>query len=210
MTARISRTRGAYRGKRAFDLTLLAVGAAPAVTVGLACAIAVRADSPGPALFRQVRMGRDGEPFVAVKFRTMIDAPNPLYPDPARITRVGRLLRRTSLDELPQIINVLRGEMSIVGPRPAVPYQVERYDAVQRGRLAVRPGITGLAQVHGRNSLTWGERIRWDLTYVERQSLRLDVSILLRTVAVVLGGAGTEGHPVDDPIAAEPEDGPAG
>jgi lipopolysaccharide/colanic/teichoic acid biosynthesis glycosyltransferase len=199
-----------FTGKRILDLALLAVGALPAVLVGLACGLLVRASSPGPVLFRQERVGRDGRPFIAFKFRSMRDGPNPLYPDASRITPVGRVLRRTSLDELPQLINVLRGEMSIVGPRPALRYQVGRYDAVQRGRLAVRPGITGLAQINGRNEIAWGERIAWDLQYVEQQSVGLDLTIIARTFVVVALGRGVHGHSADDPIAAVPEAEPKG
>ncbi len=207
MTSSAERPRGPFRGKRAVDLALLALGAVPAAVVGAACALAIRADDGGPIFFRQERIGRDGRPFIAYKFRSMLDGPNPLYPDASRITAVGRVLRRTSLDELPQLINVLRGEMSIVGPRPTLAYQVARYDEVQRGRLAVRPGITGLAQVNGRNELSWGERIAWDLRYVERQSVRLDLEIIVRTVGVVAFGRGVGGHPTDDPLATVPETG---
>lgn len=205
MISQQAQAKRSYGGKRALDLVLLAIGAVPAAAVSLLCAVAVRASGPGPILFRQVRIGRDGKPFVALKFRTMTDGPNPLFPDESRITRVGRVLRRTSLDEVPQLLNVLLGEMSLVGPRPALPYQAERYDARQRGRLAVRPGITGLAQVNGRNSLTWADRIEWDLVYVQRQSLRLDLAIIARTVAVVVLGTGMHGHPTDDPISTVPD-----
>ena len=199
---------GAYQGKRAVDLALLAIGAVPCFAIGLLCAAAVHLSGPGPVIFRQVRIGQDGRPFVALKFRTMLDGPNPLFPDASRITSVGRLLRRTSLDELPQLVNVLRGEMSVVGPRPALPYQVERYAARQRGRLAVRPGITGLAQVSGRNALAWAERIEWDLAYVRHQSPSLDLRILARTIGAVVTGAGVHGHPPVDPISADPPDDP--
>jgi lipopolysaccharide/colanic/teichoic acid biosynthesis glycosyltransferase len=204
------RTRRAYAGKRALDLALLAIAAVPVALVAGVCAVAVRLSGPGPILFRQERIGLDGEPFVPFKFRTMIDGPNPLFPDDSRITPVGRILRRTSLDELPQLLNVLRGEMSVVGPRPALRYQVDRYDARQRGRLAVRPGMTGLAQVNGRNALLWAERIEWDLAYIERMSPRLDLRIIARTVAVVGSGGGVEGHPTVDPISALPNDDPPG
>jgi len=192
-----------YRGKRALDLALLALLSVPAGTVGLACAAAVRLDSRGPALFRQERVGLRGETFEVLKFRTMVDNPdgNPLFPDDAVITRAGRVLRRLSLDELPQLVNVLRGDMSIVGPRPTLAYQVEQYDAFQRRRLEVRPGLTGLAQVNGRNALTWGDRIVWDVRYVDRASLRMDLSILARTLQVILRGEGVSGHPTDDGIA---------
>ena len=162
-------------------------------------------------LFRQARVGRAGEPFVVWKFRTMVHGDNPVLPDADRITAVGRWLRRTSLDELPQLVNVWRGEMSIVGPRPTLAYQVARYDDRQRQRLAVRPGITGLAQIRGRNALTWDERIEHDLEYVQTQSALLDLRIVVATVIPVVTGRGAEGHPVDDPLARpEPPDGPGG
>lgn len=143
----------------------------------------------------------DGVPFRVWKFRTMVDGNNPIFPDESRITRVGALLRRFSLDELPQLINVATGEMSIVGPRPTLAYQVERYDDHQRRRLAVRPGLTGLAQVSGRNSLTWADRINYDVEYVEIQSLATDLSLIVRTFTTILTGDGVEGHPEEDPLA---------
>jgi lipopolysaccharide/colanic/teichoic acid biosynthesis glycosyltransferase len=187
-------------------LVLLAV---PAALIGALCALAVRLDSRGSALYRQERVGQDGRPFTILKFRTMVDAPggNPLHPEADRITRVGRVLRRSSLDELPQLLNVLSGDMSIVGPRPTLAYQVERYDERQRRRLLVRPGLTGLAQVRGRNAITWGERIEYDLDYVARQSLWLDLRLLVATVPALVGGRGAGGHPTEDPIAAPPEHG---
>jgi lipopolysaccharide/colanic/teichoic acid biosynthesis glycosyltransferase len=193
--------RGPYRGKRLVDLVLLALVALPAALVGIPCAIGVRLTSPGPVFFRQERVGRDGRPFRMIKFRTMIHGDNPVFPDAERITSAGRLLRRTSLDELPNLLNVWRGEMSIVGPRPTLGYQVERYTERQRGRLAVNPGLTGLAQIRGRNALTWPERIDHDLEYVATQSAALDVRICLATVRVAFTGAGVEGHPGDDPLA---------
>jgi lipopolysaccharide/colanic/teichoic acid biosynthesis glycosyltransferase len=202
---------GPYRGKRAFDLVLVAVAALPAAVVGGLGALAVRLSSRGPVLFRQERVGRDGEPFSLLKLRTMrADGPNPVFPDADRTTPVGKVLRRTSVDELPQLWNVARGDMSVVGPRPTLGYQVARYSERQRGRLAVRPGLTGLAQVRLRNAAPWAERIELDLDYVERQSLALDVRILVRSVLVVLQGAlgrggGVGGHPADDPIARPPE-----
>jgi lipopolysaccharide/colanic/teichoic acid biosynthesis glycosyltransferase len=146
-------------------------------------------------------VGRDGQPFTILKFRTMIHADNPLHPEKDRITTIGRWLRRSSLDELPQLWNVLRGEMSMVGPRPTLAYQVDRYTPEQRRRLTVLPGITGLAQVHGRNGISWSQRIDLDLEYVERQSLPLDVAIMSRTVFAVVKSEGVEGHPRDDPLA---------
>jgi lipopolysaccharide/colanic/teichoic acid biosynthesis glycosyltransferase len=194
-----------YRGKRVVDLAVLALVAVPAAAVGLACAVAVRLTSPGPVFFRQERIGRDGRPFLVWKFRTMTAGDNPVFPDPDRITSAGRVLRRLSLDELPQLLNVAAGQMSIVGPRPTLAYQVERYDDRQRRRLAVRPGLTGLAQVSGRNSLSWPERIEWDLRYVETQSVSTDLRIIARTVGAMASGDGVGGHPTDDPLAADPE-----
>ena len=189
-----------YRGKRLVDLAVLAFAAVPASLVGIASAVAVKLTSKGPVFFRQQRIGMDGEVFDVIKFRTMLDGPNPLIPDDSRITHAGRVLRRFSIDELPQLLNVAHGEMSIVGPRPALPNQVELYDNRQRGRLAVRPGLTGWAQVNGRNSIPWSERIDLDLEYVQRQSVSLDLQIIGRTVSVMLGGEGIEGHPTDDPM----------
>ncbi|MDQ1436733.1 MAG: hypothetical protein QOK43_362 [Acidimicrobiaceae bacterium] len=194
-----------YAGKRAFDVIVLVVVALPAAVVGAACAAAIKLTSKGPVLFRQTRVGLHGRPFDVCKFRTMVDAPdNPLFPDAAHITTVGRWLRRLSLDELPQLLNVAAGDMSIVGPRPTLAYQVERYTERQRGRLAVRPGLTGLAQVRGRNAISWTERIEHDLEYVARQSIALDLAILARTARAVLGGSGVGGHPLDDALATPP------
>ena len=191
-----------YRGKRIFDLAVLLLVAGPSLLIGAVCALAVKATSRGPVLFRQERVGMNGKPIVVVKFRTMIDDDNPVIPSPDRITRVGRVLRRTSLDELPQLVNVARGEMSIVGPRPTLAYQVQRWTDRQRGRLSVRPGLTGLAQVSGRNDLSWADRIEHDLAYVARQSVRHDLAILVRTVGVMIGGEGSGATAADDPIAA--------
>jgi lipopolysaccharide/colanic/teichoic acid biosynthesis glycosyltransferase len=204
---RMSPPRRPYPGKRLFDLVVTAVLAIPVAAIGAVCALAVRLTSPGPILFRQARVGHNGTTFTMLKFRTMRHdgKPNPLHPDKDRITAVGRVLRRTSLDELPQLVNVARGEMSIVGPRPTLRYQVDRYDERQLGRLAVRPGLTGLAQVQGRNASTWAERIELDLEYVQRQSVLLDCRLLLRTVGALVSGSGVEGHPFDDPIARPDE-----
>jgi lipopolysaccharide/colanic/teichoic acid biosynthesis glycosyltransferase len=190
-----------YRGKRSLDVVLLALVALPAAVLGAVCAVAVRVTSTGPVLFRQVRIGRDGVPFEVLKFRTMLAGDNPIFPDATRITSAGRWLRRLSLDELPQLINVARGEMSVVGPRPTLAYQVERYTDRQRLRLCVAPGLTGLAQVSGRNALSWDARIELDVAYVQTQSIRTDLRILARTLQVVLTGEGAEGHPTDDPLA---------
>lgn len=194
-----------YRGKRVLDLTVLAMVAVPSLLIGAMCAAAIRVTSPGPVFFRQERIGLDGRPFRVWKFRTMVDAPdNPILPDASRITAVGAILRRASLDELPQLINVARGEMSIVGPRPTLAYQVERYDPEQRRRLRVRPGITGLAQIRGRNRISWAERIEHDLEYLDRQSMILDLAILADTVRIVFAGRDAGGHADDDPLSANP------
>lgn len=197
-----------YRGKRVLDLVLLAIAAVPGLVVGAACAVAIRLTSPGPVFFRQERIGMGGAPFTVWKFRTMVTGDNPIFPDPDRITAVGRILRRSSLDELPQLLNVAAGVMSVVGPRPTLRYQVERYDERQWLRLSVRPGLTGLAQVRGRNALSWDERIEHDIEYVQTQSVRTDLSILAASLRVVFSGEGVEEHPHDDAIAAPPPDRP--
>ena len=185
------------RAKRAIDLVVavpLAIALAPALA---AIAVWIRRDSPGPALYKQRRIGLCGRPFTLMKFRTMVVGAEAMgaglrvTADDERITRAGRVLRRLSLDELPQVWNVLRGDMSMVGPRPTVPSQVERYTPRQRRRLAARPGVTGLAQVRGRNAIPWSARIEIDLEYVERWSLLLDARVLARTAAVVLSREGT-------------------
>jgi lipopolysaccharide/colanic/teichoic acid biosynthesis glycosyltransferase len=182
--------------RRAFDVLVSALGLALTSPLLLLAAVAIRIESPGPVLYRQRRIGLDGEPFEMLKLRTMVQGAEHvgaglrIDAGDARITRVGALLRRTSLDELPNLLNVLRGEMAIVGPRPTIPRQVEQYSERQRGRLSVKPGITGWAQVNGRASLPWSERIELDLEYVERRSLWLDLKILALTPKLVLGGGG--------------------
>jgi lipopolysaccharide/colanic/teichoic acid biosynthesis glycosyltransferase len=182
--------------KRALDVALASFGLLLGGPVLLAAMAAVRVESPGHPIYRQRRVGRDGRPFDLFKLRTMVHGAEHMGAGMAvnegdsRITRVGAFLRRTSLDELPNLVNVLRGEMSIVGPRPTIPVQVEQYSERQRGRLAVKPGITGWAQVNGRASLPWADRIELDLWYVEHQSLRLDLRILARTVAILVRGEG--------------------
>jgi len=185
-----------YRGKRALDVTVagaLLVVSSP--VLGLA-ALLIRLETHGHPIYRQRRVGRNGEPFELYKLRTMIrgaetmGAGLAINEGDSRITRLGAVLRRTSMDELPNLVNVLRGEMSIVGPRPTVQVQVDRYTERQRGRLDVLPGLTGWAQVQGRASLPWSERIELDLWYVEHASLALDLRILWRTVRMVLGGHG--------------------
>jgi len=190
-----------YRGKRAIDLAMTAALAAPALLLGTACALAIKLDDGGPVFYRQERVGMGGCAFRVIKFRTMLHgADNPLFPDALRITRTGKVLRRLSLDELPQLLNVALGDMSIVGPRPTLAYQVERYTPRQRRRLAVRPGLTGLAQVRGRNTIAWSDRIDFDLEYLEKQSVRFDLYLLLLSVRVVFAEE-VGGHPLDDPIA---------
>jgi lipopolysaccharide/colanic/teichoic acid biosynthesis glycosyltransferase len=161
--------------------------------LGLA-ALAVKLDGRGPVLYRQTRVGKDGADFELLKLRTMVvgaetmGAGYAINEGDARITRAGRLLRRLSLDELPQLWNVIRGDMSVIGPRPTLRYQVERYDAQQARRLAVKPGITGWAQVHGRARLPWEERIALDVWYVDHRSAWLDLKILARTPLALFGG----------------------
>ncbi|TWP52408.1 sugar transferase [Lentzea tibetensis] len=156
-------------------------------------AVLVRWRLGPPVLFRQPRSGLHGVEFSILKFRTMRPAAWPGEPDRPRMTRLGSALRRTSLDELPQLVNVLRGEMSLIGPRPTLPEQVRRYSPRQRGRLSVRPGITGWAQVRGRNALSWPERIELDLWYVENRSWRVDLRIVLRTIGQVVRPRGVVG-----------------
>jgi lipopolysaccharide/colanic/teichoic acid biosynthesis glycosyltransferase len=179
---------------RVADVAIAGTGLVLASPFLAAAAIASKLEDGGPVLYRQTRVGQGGTDFELLKLRTMIvgaETQGAGYAvdrgDP-RITRVGRILRRTSLDELPQLWNVLRGEMSIVGPRPTLRYQVERYDERQRRRLDVRPGLTGWAQVHGRASLPWAERIELDVWYVEHRSPLLDLKILLRTPLALVGG----------------------
>ena len=185
-----------YRGKRALDVVVAGgalVIAAPALA---AAALLIRLETHGHPIYRQRRVGRHGEPFELYKLRTMVSGAETMGAGlvvdagDTRITRLGAILRRTSLDELPNLVNVLRGEMSIVGPRPTVQVQVDRYSERQRGRLSVRPGLTGWAQIHGRASLPWHERIELDLWYVEHASLALDLRILKRTAQMVAGGDG--------------------
>jgi lipopolysaccharide/colanic/teichoic acid biosynthesis glycosyltransferase len=201
--------------RRALDLALTLLMLVAMLPLMLVAALAIRIDSPGPVLFRQRRVGRDMKPFTMLKFRSMkvaadasphreyvralitgteADRPSEsglykLVVDD-RVTRVGRLLRKTSIDELPQLWNVLRGEMSLVGPRPVIAYEVEHYPKWYLRRFAARPGLTGLWQVSGRNQRTYEEMVRFDIEYAERQSLRLDLLILIKTLWVVIGGKG--------------------
>jgi lipopolysaccharide/colanic/teichoic acid biosynthesis glycosyltransferase len=192
---------------RAIDVTLAGLALIATSPLMLAASALIRLDSDGPVLFRQTRIGRNGRPFELIKLRTMASdadpAPHqdhvmaliaggarsepwaPIADDP-RVTRVGRWLRRTCLDELPQLVNVLRGEMSLVGPRPATPYECALWSDRDRRRLAVRPGMTGLWQVEGRGLASFDTMVDLDLAYIERRSPALDVAILLRTPLALL------------------------
>ena len=179
---------------RALDVAIAGVGLAVASPALAVAALAVKLEDGGPVLYRQTRVGRDGVDFELLKLRTMVVGAEKLGAgyavnegDP-RITKVGRVLRKLSLDELPQLWNVVRGDMSVIGPRPTLRYQVEQYDERQRRRLDVKPGITGWAQIHGRASLPWAERIELDVWYVEHRSPRVDLRILLRTPLALFGG----------------------
>src|SRR5688572_29833764 len=186
---------------------LLAI-ASPLLAVA---ALAIRLESRGPVFYRQLRVGRHGEPFELWKLRTMVpgaesmgDGIYVIQGDP-RVTRVGRAIRRFSLDELPNLVNVLRGEMAIVGPRATLPAQAELYTERQRRRLELKPGVTGWAQIRGRAGIPWEERIELDVWYVEHRSLRLDLSILARTPLVLLRG---QGRAATDPYARSNPDSP--
>jgi lipopolysaccharide/colanic/teichoic acid biosynthesis glycosyltransferase len=179
--------------KRCFDLVLALVAAILLAPVLALVALLVRLRLGSPVLFRQVRPGLHGQPFEMVKFRTMTDARGPdgaLLPDAVRLTPFGQFLRRASLDELPELWNVLRGEMSLVGPRPLLMQYLPLYSPAQARRHAVRPGVTGWAQVNGRNALSWDEKFAADVWYVDNRSLWLDLKILALTVLAVLGRKG--------------------
>jgi lipopolysaccharide/colanic/teichoic acid biosynthesis glycosyltransferase len=182
--------------RRVVDIVVSATGLLVTSPLLALSALAVRVETPGPVIYRQRRSGLHGGEFDVLKLRTMVQGAEhtgaglAVDENDARITRVGAFLRRTSLDELPNLVNVLRGEMSLIGPRPTLPVQVEQYSERQRGRLEVKPGITGWAQVNGRASLPWADRIELDLFYIEHRSPALDARILWRTVAIVLGGSG--------------------
>jgi lipopolysaccharide/colanic/teichoic acid biosynthesis glycosyltransferase len=179
---------------RAFDIAIAGAGLVISSPFLAAAALAVKLDGGGPVLYKQVRVGQHGQDFELLKLRTMIvgaenqGAGYAVDRGDTRITRAGRVLRRLSLDELPQLWNVVRGDMSIIGPRPTLRYQVDQYDAEQMHRLDVKPGITGWAQIHGRASLPWAERIELDLWYVRHRDWKTDLLILLRTPLALLGG----------------------
>jgi lipopolysaccharide/colanic/teichoic acid biosynthesis glycosyltransferase len=182
--------------RRAVDVVASVLALTLAAPVLALAMLAISLESRGRPIYRQRRVGLEGKSFDVYKLRTMVDGAEHIGAglavnvNDSRITRVGAFLRRTSLDELPNLFNVARGEMSLIGPRPTLPAQVDQYTERQRGRLAVKPGITGWAQVNGRASLPWAQRIELDLYYIEHRSLALDLKILLRTPAMVLGGGG--------------------
>jgi exopolysaccharide biosynthesis polyprenyl glycosylphosphotransferase len=193
--------------KRITDIIVSAAGLLVLTPLFLAVAAAIKLTSPGPVFFRQERVGKGGRIFGIFKFRTMIqnavDHPLGFHTngnDP-RVTRVGRFLRRYSLDELPQFINILLGDMSLVGPRPTLSYQVAKYTDFQKRRLLVPPGVTGMAQVNGRNHLTWPQRIERDVWYVDHWSYGLDMQILWQTVGVVLRREGVDNEGIPDEIS---------
>ncbi|HEV3404724.1 MAG TPA: sugar transferase [Gaiellaceae bacterium] len=187
-------SRGGHPLNRALDAALAGAGLlVSAPLLGLA-ALGIKLEDGGPVLYRQSRVGQGGDDFELLKLRTMVvgaerqGAGFAIDKGDPRITRIGRILRRISLDELPQLWNVVRGDMSLIGPRPTLRYQVERYDTRQRRRLEVKPGITGWAQIHGRAALPWAERIELDVWYVENRSALVDLKILARTPLSLLGG----------------------
>lgn len=198
---------------RVTEVVLAAVMLCILCLPSLIIAVAIRTTSVGPVFYRQARIGRWSRLFVLFKFRSMYHnewqrGPQPISmaSDP-RVTPVGRFLRRTGLDEIPQLFNVLRGDMSLVGPRPMLPYQAGRLDSFQRDRFRIPPGMTGWAFIHGRNNLSWDDRIELDLWYVEHASPCLDIRILLKTPWVLLRCAGTyvgDGDPIADPVQSNP------
>jgi len=178
--------------KRVLDVCVSLLGLLLLWPLFLLIALAIKLDSPGPVLFHQERIGQYGRPFVIHKFRTLVAGSERmgmgyiLERDDPRITCVGAILRRLALDELPQLVNVLKGEMSLVGPRPTLAYQVARYDEFQRQRLLAKPGMTGWAWIHGGRGLSWPQRIELDVWYVRHWSLGLDMQILLRSLPALL------------------------
>jgi len=186
--------------KNVIDITAAAVILVLFCPFFLIIAILIKLDSKGPVFFTFTRVGKGGKDFTAYKFRSMVQGASnmgagiAIVKDDSRITRAGKFLRAWSLDELPQIINVLKGDMSLVGPRPALRHQVEKYSEFEKKRLLVRPGITGWAQVNGRNLISWRERIKLDIWYIENWSLWLDAKILVRTPPVVLSRKGLYGE----------------
>ncbi len=193
--------------KEVFDKIVSLIALIILLPIFLVAAILIKLDSPGPVFFLQERVGKEGKIFKVFKFRTMtVDAPEKtkgryIEKSNSYVTRVGKFLRRSGIDELPQLINVLKGEMSLVGPRPTLPYQVEKYSNYQRKRLLMKQGITSWALIHGRNKLTWPERIEYDVWYVEHWSFWLDIKIIFKTVWVVAKGEGLYADRETDDIA---------
>ena len=187
--------------KRAFDIvvSLVAIIILTVIPVLIVVPIVIRLTSTGPALFKQVRIGKDQKPFTMYKFRTMIleqyDENGNEIMSEARITKIGRLLRKTSLDELPQLFNILNGTMSIIGPRPMLDYQAPRCEGEEFLRFKMRPGLTGLAQVKGRNNIVWEERIQYDIEYVKTFTFWQDIMIMIKTVLLVFKKEGTDVKP---------------
>ncbi len=177
--------------KRIFDFIASLFGLIILLPFFIIIAIFIKLDSKGPVFFRQERAGKNGNPFIIYKFRTMVEnAENKgagyfIEKNDSRITKIGSFLRKYSIDEFPQLINVLKGDMSLVGPRPTLMYQIEKYNNLQRQRLKVKPGITGWAQVNGRNDLSWPEKIEYDVWYVKKRNLLLDIKIIFRTFSVL-------------------------
>ena len=184
-------------GKRLLDFVLVIPCLLAVSALLLITAILIKLDSPGPVLFRQERLGKNGRVFVAYKFRSMTDKRHgythrtAAHLDNSELTRVGAVIRRLKIDELPQLLNILRGDMSLVGPRPAMPAQLAEYTDLARERLTVRPGLTGLAQVNGNTYLTWPERWQYDAQYARTPSFVLDLQIIAKTFAIVLLGEKT-------------------
>jgi undecaprenyl phosphate N,N'-diacetylbacillosamine 1-phosphate transferase len=195
--------------KRMLDFTASLAGLICLLPLFILVVVAIKLDDRGPVFFRQERVGLEGRPFLIFKFRTMIvnaekvGAGVFVEKNDARITRVGKFLRHTSLDELPQLINIFRGDMSLVGPRPTLSYQVDKYDDRQRRRLEAKPGVTGWAQVNGRSALPWPERIELDLWYIDNWSLYLDLKILVKTFRVVAERGNLYKTAIYDPISGE-------
>ena len=202
--------------RRAVDLVVATIAAAALAVPAALIAVAIRLTMGGPVLFRQQRSGWHGQEFSIAKFRTMRAPRYPDEPDADRLTRFGSFLRSTSLDEIPQLLNVFRGEMSLIGPRPTLPEQVVHYSPHQRRRLEVRPGITGYAQVKGRNAIPWPDRIELDIWYIDHRSVLLDLRILLWTARNLVAREGitgpggvNQGFPVPEPQPETGQDEPA-
>lgn len=193
---RINKKQISFILKRIFDIFASTIALIILFPIFVIIGVLIKLDSKGPMFFIQERVGKDGKLFKAHKLRTMVQGADKLTKDiifnekNPYITRMGKLLRRIGLDELPQFINVLKGDMSLVGPRPTLPYQIEKYNNFQRKRLVIKPGITGWALINGRNKLTWTDRINLDIWYIDHWSLLLDIRILFKTIWVVSKGEG--------------------